>query len=226
MAVDAVVVGKRQKVYVSMPARKMVGKKKKPEPEPEPESEEEEEEEEEDGMKSKERKEKEKDSEIDDEEEQSKRKEKEKRKKVDDENEDSEEEDSEESDKERKEKGKEREREMPPGNQLQAALQKDFEQMQFDQGQLEARRLIVEGVRTNSGLTSEQGCRILEAVLMLSKREREMVLALETEELVRVLQRGVGKKRKEVEDPVSPEHKRIRPSASVDSNDSNMDLDD
>ena len=187
------------------------------------------EEEEEDGEKSKKRKGKEKgsDSEMDDEEEQSERKEKEKRKEVDDGDEDSEEEDGEKSDKERKrkEKRKEREREMPPGNQLQAALQKDFEQMRFDQGQLEARWLIVEGVKTNSGLTSEQGCRILEAVLMLSKREREMVLELETEDLVRVLQRGVGKKRKEVEDPVSPKHKRIRPSTSVDSDDSNMDLD-
>ena len=52
MAVDAVVVGKRQKVYVSMPARKMVGKKKEPEPEPDSDSDSDSEVEEENGKKS------------------------------------------------------------------------------------------------------------------------------------------------------------------------------
>jgi len=64
--------------------------------------------------------------------------------------------------------------------------------------------------------------RILEAVSMLSKRERKMVLELEPEELARVFQRGVGKKRKGIEDPVSPEHKCMRPSTSLDSEDNNI----
>jgi hypothetical protein len=71
---------------------------------------------------------------------------------------------------------------------------------------------------TESGLTSHQGTFVLAAVLGLTNSERRAILGTSMEDLVDGLKSLASKKRKEVEQCLSPESKRLCQSSPCDSN--------
>ena len=101
----------------------------------------------------------------------------------------------------------------PRPNQLEAALRSQFNSQRYSQLVNEASSIIRPNRTTDSGLTSDEGSRILGGFLDLPDEDRKSILGLSQQDISAMFQKAAyTKKRKDVKHIKSPEHKRPRRS--------------